>query len=422
MTELDLKTVHDAIAGNVAAFRVITDLLPVGGDGDKLFPPTYEGSVYAEETRIIKGQPEKCVLLDSVQSQANRLELALLDGHRSGKLRFPLVEVDFAGTTAAEVGKVTALEAPHRVFDALFLACEFEGEDKKRVPFRPRKPGQTGASDHGTRLEQSSAANATSLFELCPTALVFGAWDSHGARGSLGEKFQRALVSEIIGIGSEAGKRAASRLDSVIRTTKDLPVVELPDGSWAVAAEGATNTKKLSQVGLGNVTPSLVNPKTKALNHGGVTVRAVRQITVLSIPALRRLRFPVANARRTEQEKSGDESAKRKIQQARDFAAQGALCALGLAAIAWQWRVGFSLRSRCDLFPEHNELQVEQVGGSPNGPFSLTPEAAKKLLDDASGELSKHGLAWDVTPILLKPSQELVKIVQRSRALAAEGS
>jgi CRISPR-associated protein Csb1 len=424
MTErLAVTDIQDALKGSAAAFRVVTELLPVGGDGDKLFPPTYEGSVYAEETRIIKGQAEKCVILDSVQSQANRLELALLEGHRSGELNFPLVEVDFAGTAAAEVGKVTALEAPHRVFDALFLACEVEngGGEKKRVPFRPRKPGQS-ASDHGTRLDQSSATNATSLFELCPTALVFGAWDSHGARGGLGEKFQRALVSEIIGIGVEAGKRPASRLDSVIRTTKDLPVEELPDGSWKLAAEGATNTKKLSEVGLGNVTPSLYVPRTTTLNHGGVTVRAARQITVLSLPALRRLRFPVPENKKSDQEKSGDDKLRREKQQSRDLAAQTALCALGLAAIAWQWRVGFSLRSRCDLVPQRSDLVIEQVGGSRKDPFTLTDTAAKKLLDDAVNALENFGLDWNAAPIGLKPSAELVKVVHRSRELAAEGA
>lgn len=414
--QLDLESIRGAIEGSAAAFRVVTELLPVGGDGDKLFPPTYEGSVYAEETRIINGQAEKCVLLDSVQSQANRLEHALLEGHRSGDLKFPLIEVDFAGTDAAAAGKVTALEAPHRVFDALFLACDVESEAARngRVPFRPRKVGQR-ASEYGERLERSSAANATPLLELCPTALVFGAWDSHGASGGLlGEKFQRALVSEIVGIGFEAGKRPASRLDSVIRTTKDLPVEELDDGSWKLAADGAANTKKLSEVGLGNVTPSLINPKTKTLNHGGVTVRAARQITVLSLPALRRLRFPVADDKK---EKAGDEKAKRENQQARDLAAQTVLCALGLAAIAWQWRAGFSLRSRCDLFPQRGDLLIEQVGGPTKGPFSLTHTAAATLLDGATAALAAVGLEWDVTPIGLKPSEELVKVVQRSRAL-----
>lgn len=407
-TPLDLQSVHDALKGSAAAFRVATDLQPVGGDGDKLFPPTYEGSVYAEETRVIDGKAERCVLLDSVQSQANRLELALLDGHRSGKLKFPLVEVDFGKTAAAEVGKVTALEAPHRVFDALFLACTLN--ENGPVPFRPRKRGQTGASLYGQRLELASAANATALFEICPTALVFGAWDSHGARGGLGEKFQRALVSEIIGVGVETGKRPASRIDPVIRTTKDLPVVVLDDGSWKLAGEGATNTKKLSEVGLGNVTPSLTNPKTKELNHGGVTARVARQITVLSLPALRRLRFPVTKNEKTQQSHDID------------LAARTVLCALGLAAIAWQWRVGFSLRSRCDLYPQGSELNIEQVGGPHAGPFTLTPDAAASLLDEAVQAATDLGLSWNAVPITLIPSPDLVEVVRRSRDLAAEGN
>jgi CRISPR-associated protein Csb1 len=424
MAELNLQTIRDAIAGNAAAFRVVTELQPVGGDGDKIFPPTYEGGVYAVEPRIINGQEEQCVLLDSVQSQANRLESALLEGYRSGDLKFPLVEVDFTDTGAAEVGKVSSLEAPHRIFDALFLACEVEeGEDQRaRKPFRPRKPGQD-ASAHGKRLEKTSVANATALFELCPTALVFGAWDSHGARGGLGEKFQRALVSEIIGIGFAAGKRPASRLDSVIRTTKDLLVTENDDGSWKVADEGVTGTLKLSEVGLGNVTPSLVNPKTKTFNHGGVTVRSARQITVLSLPALRRLRFPVDEAAMPESEKNGNDVAKRAAQRKRDLEAQTVLAILGLTAIAWQWKVGFSLRSRCDLFSEREGLVIEQVGGGKKDLFTLTCESAKRLLQDATTGLKvETGLSWESTPVTLRPTAELAKVVKRSRELAAEGN
>lgn len=424
MEEINLQTIRNALAGNAAAFRVVTELKPAGGDGDKIFPPTYEGSVYAEEPRIINGREEQCVLLDSVQSQANRLENALLEGHRSGDLRFPLVEVDFAGTEAAEVGKVSSLEAPHRVFDALFLACEVEQEgngQNKPKPFRPRKPGKE-SSDLGKRLEKTSVANATALFELCPTALLFGAWDSHGARGGLGEKFQRALVSEVIGIGFVAGKRPASRLDSVIRTTRDLPVTENEDGSWKLADEGATGTLKLSEVGLGNVTPSLVNPKTKTLNHGGVTVRSARQITVLSLPALRRLQFPIDDAAIPNAERQGDEGAKRKAQRDRDLAAQTLLAVLGLTAIAWQWKVGFSLRSRCDLFAEREELAIEQIGGGMNDPFTLTYDSARMLLDKAIESLNATGLSWNSKPITLKPNAELAKVVKRSRELAAEGN
>lgn len=59
-------------------------------------------------------------------------------------------------------------------------------------------------------------------------AIPVGMWDSHGARGGLGEKFQRVLVSEIIGVDAEVGKRPASRIDPLIRTTKDMPIEKWP--------------------------------------------------------------------------------------------------------------------------------------------------------------------------------------------------
>jgi hypothetical protein len=62
------------------------------------------------------------------------LELALLDWHRSAddaKKPFPLVQIDFANTVAADVGLFTVLEAPHRIADGLFLACEIKEIDKR---------------------------------------------------------------------------------------------------------------------------------------------------------------------------------------------------------------------------------------------------------------------------------------------------
>src|SRR2546425_3771879 len=74
--ELTLKDVQDAISGAAAAFRCRRRLQPGGGEGDKVFPPTFAGAVYAVEQRRVPGreQPVTCVLLDSVQSQANRME------------------------------------------------------------------------------------------------------------------------------------------------------------------------------------------------------------------------------------------------------------------------------------------------------------------------------------------------------------
>src|ERR671924_576107 len=111
---LTLRDIDAALSGYAAGFRCITELQPVG---DKVFPPTYEGGEYATEGKRFKTVKHKVVgkragdahtveedqfagagriLLDSVQSQANRMEQALLDAHRRGKVKFPLAVVNFA--------------------------------------------------------------------------------------------------------------------------------------------------------------------------------------------------------------------------------------------------------------------------------------------------------------------------------------
>jgi hypothetical protein len=73
---LTVERLHVAV-GNDAAIRRIQRLQPVGGPGDKIFPPTYPGertndaARHLFETRRINGGDVRCVLIDSVQSQAN---------------------------------------------------------------------------------------------------------------------------------------------------------------------------------------------------------------------------------------------------------------------------------------------------------------------------------------------------------------
>lgn len=399
---LDLQTLRAAIGGDAAAFRCITGLQPAGGAGDKVFPPTYEGSEYALETRVIDGQRIPCVLLDSVQSQANRLELALLEGYRAGTLKFPLVQIDFSKAAEEEVravGVVTALELPHRLADAHFGASEIE-EDGRRKPFRHSDPKK--ASSLGRRFADASNANATPLFELCPTALVFGMWDSHKPHGT-GKRYQRAVVSEIVGFDAEPGQRPTSRIDPIIRTAKDIPVEVTSDG-WRVVEKGRM---KLSEVGLGNITPSLKDERGRK-HHGGVTIRYARHTAVLSLPALRRLRFPL--------ERDG----KLQDDERTNVAARTTLAALALAAIAAQWQSGFDLRSRCLLVPQH-PLRVELLSPESADQFSLRVDAAGQLLRDAVSAAVVAGLTWSETPVTLYPNKELVKAVRLSRQLLPTG-
>ena len=111
---IDLSTLREAVAGTAAAFRCVTDYQLTGGPGDKVFPPTYEGGKYATEERIDldTGEMRPCVLPDSVQSQANRMELALLESHRAGRVRLPMVVTRFDQEELIKKFTVTGLEAP----------------------------------------------------------------------------------------------------------------------------------------------------------------------------------------------------------------------------------------------------------------------------------------------------------------------
>ena len=392
-TNLDLRTLRDAVAGTAAAFRCVTDYQPAGGRGDKVLPPTYDGGKYATEERIDPetGEIKPCVLLDSVQSQANRMELALLEALRAGAVRLPLIVTRFDQPELLSKFTVTSLEAPHRAADALFRDSRLNG-----VMFRK--------SDKGRILDTASVRNATGLFGLCPTALVFGLWDSTGPLGGQGAKFQRALVSEIIGYNAVAGVKTASRIDPARIARGAGPLYErktdtdeAPD--WTLDEKGGKGrfkkTGKPSEAVHGNVTPTI--------SDGGFVISRARQTTVLSLAALRRLRFPL----------NGGASSDHEI----DVAARTALAALGIAAGTLA-RDDVDLRSRCHLFAETAptwEL-LDRPGEQPKT-LDTDGNAALRLLADAIEDAKRADLPWE-GEIELTPSEELVELVRRSQELA----
>lgn len=389
---MTLDVVQRAVEGSAAAFRCVTEHQPAGGSGDKVFPPTYEGGQYAVEDRWVEGQKVPCVLLDSVQSQANRMELALLEAHRSQRVQLPLVVTRFDQDGLIRRFSVSSLEAPHRVADALLRDSLLDG-----VIFR--------RSDKGRILDVADTRHATGLFGLCPTALLFGLWDSTGPRGGMGAKFQRALVSEIIGYDAVAGVKTSSRIDpaeilrnaAVLyerRTASDTAPAWTTDTSQGAKKLGKDG--KPSEANHGNVTPGLA--------AGGFTISKAVQTTVISLAALRRLRFPLNGAASSES--------------AVDVAARTVLAALGLAAATLAQADG-DLRSRCQLFPQHPPLWevLDRPGESP-ARYGLDANGAIDLLNAAIATAKAAGLPWE-GEIALTPAPELVELVRRSQELAA---
>ena len=396
---MHLDRLQEILKGG-AAIRRVRRLRPAGGPGDKVFPPTYPGPgnspVHVFEQRRIGEDTKTCVLLDSVQSQANRMELALRDLLRSGRVWIPHILVDFEGARDGEedlsdLGQLTSLEAPHRVFDAIFRDSVIGGVEFWQT--------EAGRALIGAKPEQAEA-----LFELSPTALVFGCWHSTGQGGGLGAKFPRALVSEIVGVDAVSGKRAALRVDP-LGISSNAKVRGGPE-DWQPAFEGGKGTKNPSEVGHSNVIARVTqNGERRSIWEQGVTIDHALQTVVLSLPTLRRLRFPING--------EADEG--------RDQAARAVLTALALLAVVAQDHAGYNLRSRCDLVPDGTApFEILDADGSVDE-FPLDLEAACALYRDAVQAAKAAGLPWREEPLRLRPQEKLVKIVAESRRLALAG-
>ena len=404
MNTLSLQELHDAIAGDAAAFRCRRRLQPGGGAGDKVFPPTFAGSVYATEKRRVSGQEKAvdCVLLDSVQSQANRMELALQEATNSGHIMLPILEVDFteyaptgdlesdkkAGRLIDSIGKITSLQVPHRLADAILRDSELDGE-----PFRK--------SQKGKQISMANLSNATPIFELCPTALLFGMWDSTGPKGGLGAKFERAIVSEVVGLGAEIHENHRNRgvRRDPLEIRKTVKVIEESDKSWKVADAESKSTARPSEILHSNIPFESPN--------GGVTIEYAEQITTLSLICLRNLHFPIGN----------------QTSPSANFAARTLLAALGLCAATLAFESGMNLRSRCLLWPDNcMEWELLQKPSETPKQFSLTKKEAIKLFNDSVKKVAEENLPWLTEPLILQPSEELLKLVRQSQELAIQES
>ena len=391
-SRLTYETVKAAVAGSAAAFRLTLKLEAVS---PKVFPPTYEGGKYATEERIIDGQKLPCVLLDSVASQANRMELALQDAIEDGAISAPIVSVDFSAVDNPGLAKVTSLQAPHRIVDAILRDSLLDG-----VSFRK--------SSVGLELDQLSMRYATPLLKYAPHCLVFGMWDSTGPRGGLGVKFARSVVSEIIGVNAIDGKKTASRIDPLNIRVQSGVLYATKEGGWTLDEKDALKEKgkpaklgkdgKPSEANHGNVTPSI--------SAGGFTIDYAEQTTVLSLPALRRLRFPTS--------KDGKSNLEANI------SARTYLTALGLLAATMAVDAGYDLRSRCVL--RSKDAIVWHLLGKPGDAdqqFTLDKDDALKLYNDALEGVKATGLPIELEEIVLTPSKDLTTLVKKSMEIAA---
>lgn len=487
--KLDLDKLKQAVNGSAAAIRIVTRLEPVGHERDKVFPPTYAGGEYALEDRYpapatdgngaqTKGdeKPVHAVLLHSVAGQANLLEEALKAAIADESLDgIPVLKVSFEGTLAAEYlpEPITVLDAPHRVFDAIFRDSEVPGAgNNEAVGF-----AKTAA---GLAIAKASLANATPLYEWSPTSLLFGCWNSANdkvpgkIKGNL--KFARAIVSEIVGYEIEQGVRVGGKGDPAGITgqaiyclpsdettadpnkahhdsegkpwfrkkgqslawtlieneavtekdkkQKDVPVYQAIGLDWTVDEGKAARDKngkpvkwgkkgKPSELLLGQIAPSIgksdesggdrrkLSAEDSRKLGGGVTMKYALQTTVLSLAALRRLRFPNNGSHTPD----------------RDTAARTVLAALGLVAVTAQRERDYFLRSRCELRSIDSpkfELVVQGRQTVETDRFSLTFKEAKALLKQAIEATDAPKWKAESDMPTLKPKANLADLIRLS--------
>jgi len=247
MSEVNVEAWIDDSASAPAAIVVREYLTPVEGKDGVFFPPTFAASENSREfpggyNIDDLGNGENVCLVDSVGSQANRIEPMFADGAYA-----PLVP-----QLVVEAGekKVSILEAGHRAGDAIVRCTELK--DALQTAFQALKKG-----------------DAVPLAKLAPTSLVFGVWDSRDTQA----KAPRLFAATI----------RAFNVAKLTRSAQYNPAAEYVEEGLLEETEDKASLKAYSERGFRHVPASAT--------HGGVIARGdIRREVTLQLAALRLLR------------------------------------------------------------------------------------------------------------------------------------
>lgn len=366
-----------------SALTSVTELAPAGGPHAGVAPARYvDGNkpTFAYESRFVDSHAVTTVILDSKQSQANRIEAALLQDIRNEHPivgRVPRMQVAYLG------GEVlyTDLELPHRAFDGHIRAGTIDGESVTA------NPTYRAARD-------ASPTNARALLELSPGSLVFGSWDS--TRKTRQGRYRSALVGEIIGVvanqeqrANNTPRRGGARVDpvgmsvqlsgdnllAVMSDQRDELSPKLIDKIEKAAKRRGERGNSGSVLGLGGIPPTLEN-------LGVVACSRIIRTHVLSFAAMRQLRY-------------GSDSAG-------DVACRALLAAYALAGLA-RSDSELNLRANCDLVESApTAVKLDTRGGDHIALDALSITAADELLEEALAEAERlanvdwHGQVFEV--------------------------
>ena len=376
MSTISLPHLLDACRrGGASVLTSVTPLEPAAGPHASVAPAKFlEGKgrtakpVFAYERRFWDGEAVTAVLIDSKQSQSNRLEAAVsaaIADQDPVLARTPRIELRF------EDGQVYSdIDLPHRAFDGQIRAGTINGEPA------------TAAQEY-RELRNATVADARPLLERSPITLLLGGWDA--SRKTHAGRYRSLLVGEIIGILSDQGrdpevnqsKRGGARIDPLgariqldqaeREAIADVQKSELSDKAYTNSyGKGG----KSSSLGLGGIPPSLEQ-------LGGVTCRAIIRSHVLSFAALRALRFDSPTSEG-------------------DVACRALLAALALNGLA-RSDAELLLRANCDLVEAGPAVvTLDKRYGQKENFEPLSIEQAQELLSAAiDNAVQAANLIWD---------------------------
>ncbi len=377
---------------NHSVIRLSVELDNLAGDG-LVCPPTYAATRRGDPPYIafrkayVDGRPRDVVVLDSPQSQSNRIEAALLAASRAGRIPYPDIEIGFPALPDEPTYSV--LQLSHRIYDAVMRAA-------RTADGTPYCLTPDGRSVMACRL-----TDARALFTHAPVTLVLGAWDSNGGGGPLSARIPRLMTSEIIGLDAHPADLSATKSDpmDVRSSVAELLPTGDPVERFRIRTGGKEKGRKPSEFGFGSV-PATAVPC-------AAVISGARQTSVLSCSGLRQIAFSHDH----------DDAA-----EARNRAGRAALAALALYGLLAQNETGYRLRSRCELMPR-DVGRLELIGRSLQDctPLSLDTAGARELLLQALAHARERGLAFRPELLRLVADERLTALVRSSRDAVAAG-
>lgn len=335
-------------------------LVPAAGKESVIFPPTFAGEQKegGKPDYVIDTMPDgDIVLLDTVESQANRMEKLFLPPDGPYKDLVPQIKIKASNKDRGI--NINLIEAPHRIADATVKFSTL----KEKADMALRK------------VEEKN--DYTDIAKISPFSLLFGTWDSRGV--STGRvKIPRALASTVRGYNAFRLKRGYAY----------TPALRLYMGQDEIEeALGKSDNTGMAEAGLAQV------PGTIA--QGGVVVKGdiVRE-SVLSLVSLRNIRAGIDNDEGT-----------RKVR--RCIASLGLLCLVSPLPAEY--------RSGCALVPEPGGGTLELVfSDGSRQPAILSLEKARELARDTSLEFFGKSPSEEVYEFIWENAKKEVSKKRRS--------